>query len=119
MELTQQHFDKVMSGVLDKVTSIDDRLAFVEGKITGMATKEGLAKLELRTANLEAKIVTKEDLKAALDAQTLELQDYVHQSFEVQQEYMDERFGELVEKYDVRERVSVLEKDVAVLKLSK
>ncbi len=120
MQLTQKHFDTVMSGVLEKVTKIDERLILVEKK---MVTKEELTKVESkligRIDSIEAKMVTKNDLKVALDAQTVELQDYVHQSFETQQDYMDERFGELIEKYDVRERVGILEKDVAILKASK
>lgn len=88
MELTQEHFDKVLSGLMEEITTIK----------TDMATK----------------LATKEDLKA----QTIELKHYVHEAFETQQVWMDERFSELIVKYDVRERVGKLEKDVAQLKLN-
>jgi hypothetical protein len=58
---------------------------------------------------------TKDDLAA----QTRELKQYTHQSFEIQQDYLDERFNELIVKYDVRERVVKLEKDVAQLQLKR
>jgi hypothetical protein len=51
------------------------------------------------------------------DIQTAELKDYTHQAFEVQQEYMDERFGELIMHYDVRDRVDRLEREFMEFKL--
>ncbi len=65
-------------------------------------------------SNIIEQIDQKIDIK--LKAQTIELKEYTHQAFETQQEYLDERFNELIEKYDVRERVEKLEKDVAQLK---
>lgn len=48
------------------------------------------------------RLATKHDIKElptkrGLQAQTRELKDYVHESFEVQQIYIDERFYELME----------------------
>lgn len=92
---TREYFDKGIANILEK-----------------MATKDDLAKLK-------AEMVTKADLKVQLEAQTSELKKYVAESFETQQIWMDERFKEQIENYDVRERVGKLEKDVAKLKLSR
>ena len=93
MQLTQEYFDKGLSNLLEKVND----------RITG----------------IEAKMVTKEEFKVGLKDQTKELKQYVQGSFETQQVWMDERFNELIVKYDVRERVGKLEKDVAQLKLGR
>jgi hypothetical protein len=102
MELTQEYFDKGISNVLEKVTNLEKVIA----------TKNDLAKLK-------AEIITKQDLKQQLESQTSELKQYVTESFQTQQVWMDSRFEELIEKYDVRERVHKLEKDVAKLKLER
>jgi len=93
MQLTKEYFDKGISNLLEKVT-------------------EKIAQSEL---SIRADMATKADLKA----QSQELKQYMHEGFEIQQGWMDERFNELIIKYDVRERVVKLEKDVAQLKLSK
>jgi hypothetical protein len=103
MELTKEYFDKGIGNILEQVTDV----------------KTGLRTLEAKVTNLEAKMVTKDELKNALEAQTKELKDYTHESFETRQVWMDERFKELIVAYDVRERVVVLEKDVAHLKLGR
>ncbi len=90
MELTKEHFDK---GLENLTKHVDEKFAGVDEKFK------------------------KVDQKFA--EQTSELKNYVHDSFEVQQVWMDERFKELITVYDVRERVSVLEKEVLQLKLSK
>jgi hypothetical protein len=95
MELTQEYFDKGIADIMEK-----------------MATKEDLAKLKF---DLESKMPTKDDLKA----QTVELKQYTTQAFETQQVWMEQRFDELIVKYNVRERVGKLEKDVAKLKLNR
>ena len=94
MELTQEYFDKGIANLMEK-----------------MASKDGLKKLE---ESLRFDMATKEDLKA----QTLELKQYTNQAFETQQVWMEQRFDEVVVKYDVRERVTKLEKEVKQLKLS-
>lgn len=68
-----------------------------------------------------AVLATKEELrdlvtKEELNNQTAELKAYTNESFETQQVWMDHRFDELIEKYDVRDRVDKLEKDVRQLK---
>ena len=95
MQLTQEYFDKGIANILEK-----------------MATKEDIGAIRLEMA-------TKDELKTQLDAQTSELKSYVHEAFEVQQTFMDKRFDELIVKYDVRERVNLLQKDVAQLKHSR
>lgn len=57
-------------------------------------------------------LATKEELKD----QTAELKAYANEGFETQQFWMEARFDELIEKYDVRDRVDKLEKDVKQLK---
>ena len=64
---------------------------------------------------MATKMATKDDLKA----QTVELKQYVAEAFETQQTWIEGRFDELIVKYDVRERVDKLEKDVAKLKISR
>ena len=76
---------------------------------------KGLGNVLEKIADIEGKMATKDDLKA----QTVELKQYTTQAFETQQVWMDERFNELIVKYDVRERVGKLEKDVAQLKLGR
>lgn len=102
MQLTQEYFDKGIANILEK-----------------MITKDDLAKLELRVGGIEDKMVTKDELKIQLERQTTELKQYTNDAFETQQTWMDHRFDELIVKYDVRERVNVLEKDVDQLKLNR
>jgi hypothetical protein len=64
MELTQEHFDK------------------------------GVGNLQEKIADIKAEMATKSDLKL----QTVELKEYVHQAFETQQVWMEQRFGELIVK---------------------
>ena len=61
-------------------------------------------------------LVTKDVLTEKLDKQTKELQAYVHQAFETQQTYMEERFKEVTEMLDVRKEVESLKKDMEKLK---
>ena len=89
MQLTQEYFDKGLTNILERLEDV------------------------------RATMVTKDDLKVQLDAQTKELKDYTTQAFETQQVWMEERFGELIVSYDMRERVGKLEKDVLELKLRK
>lgn len=63
--------------------------------------------------NILGKMATKNDLKA----QSQELKQYVHQAFELHQEWTEELFKEQITVFDVRDRVKRLEKDVAQLKL--
>lgn len=92
-QLTREYFEKGMSNFMDKLEKF--------------ATKDDLVKLE-------EKMATKDDLKS----QTIELKQYVAESFETQQIWMDERFKEQIVNYDVRERVGRLEKEVVKLKLA-
>lgn len=69
--------------------------------------------------NLMEKMVTKDDLKLQLAAQTKELKQYTTDAFTVQQEWMEERFKELIVVYDVRDRVEKLEKEFQDFKLHK
>ncbi len=54
--------------------------------------------------NLLEKAATKQDLQTQLEAQTEELKSYTHDAFEIQQQYMEERFKEIIALLDVRER---------------
>lgn len=62
-----------------------------------------------------AVLATKEELREAIDTQTIELKTYMHEGFGMVMEGMDD----LVEKFDVRDRVDKLEKDVKQLKLNR
>jgi hypothetical protein len=84
MELTQEAFDKGIANLLDKVATKDE--------LTSLATKN--------------------DLTKALNAQTVELKDYIHQSFETQQVYIDERIKELTELEQMRSEIKVLRSEV-------
>jgi gas vesicle protein len=62
------------------------------------------------------KLATKDDLTSALETQTKEIKDYIHESFETQQEYIDERVSELADQTKVKEDVAVLKQDMAQIK---
>lgn len=62
------------------------------------------------------KLATKDDLTAALETQTKELKDYIHESFETQQGYIDERVSELADQTKVKEDVAILKQDIAQIK---
>lgn len=93
MELTQEYFDKGLANLLE-------------------ATNENLKKAA-------APLVTKQELSVQLETQTAELKQYTNDAFEAQQVWMDERFKELIVKYDVRERVEKLEKEFREFKFRK
>ena len=65
-------------------------------------------------ADIKRNIATKTNLKDL----SAELKDYVAESFETQQFWMDERFEGLISAYDVRDRVNKLEKDFLEFKLN-
>lgn len=65
---------------------------------------------------LKADMVTKADLTGALEAQTTELKAYIHESFETQQNYIDERFHELSDSMEVKEEVAKLKQDITQIK---
>jgi len=97
MELTQEYFDKGIANLLEAVKeTIDEKI------------KEAVAPL-----------ATKEELHTGLQSQTVELKQYTNQAFEAQQVWMENRFDELIVKYDVRERVTKLEKQFKEFKLGK
>jgi uncharacterized coiled-coil DUF342 family protein len=54
--------------------------------------------------------------KADLAAQTQEMKTYIHESFETQQNYIDERVHELSEAMQVKEEVAQLKQDVSQIK---
>jgi hypothetical protein len=88
--------------------------------------EQGILDLKSAVGNIESKIsfiehvmVSKEDLKGALDAQTQDMQDYNNKAFELQQDLIDERFNDLAAKQEVRDRVTKLELDMAKLKLAR
>ena len=60
------------------------------------------------------KLASKEDLQS----QTKELKDYIHDSFEKQQEYIEERVTELMEQNKVKEDVAMLKRELAQIKTS-
>jgi ribosomal protein L29 len=58
------------------------------------------------------KLASKDDLQS----QTKELTDYIHDSFEKQQEYIDERVTEIMEQNKVKEDVAMLKRELAQIK---
>ena len=74
---TVEYFDRTLDEKLDE--KLDKKL---DDKLRGFATKDDLKNF-----------ATKDDLKA----QTAELKSYVKESFEVQQDYVDERFKEVMQ----------------------
>lgn len=62
------------------------------------------------------KLTTKEDLAVALETQTKELKDYIHESFETQQKYIEEQFNELMDQTKVKEDVALLKTELAQIK---
>ena len=93
----------------------------LSGLAANMVTKADLkSQLDATKIDLKSQLqATKNELKLQMDAQTKELKDYTHQAFEAQQVWMDERFRELIVKYDVRERVEKLEQEFRDFRLGK
>lgn len=58
----------------------------------------------------------KDDFNTALEGQTKELKNYIHDSFEKQQEYIDERATEIIEQNKVKEDVAMLKRELAQIK---
>ncbi|MCA1625878.1 MAG: hypothetical protein LC768_05230 [Acidobacteria bacterium] len=65
---------------------------------------------------LRADMVTKADLNSALETQTQEMKTYIHESFETQQNYIDERVQELSESTEIKNEVAQLKQDVSQIK---
>lgn len=86
-KLTQEYFDK-------QFKVIEVRVGAVEKGMGSMLTKNGFDK-KLST------LATKYDL----DVQTRELKQYVHESFEVQQTYIDERTLEINDSMQIDNRL--------------
>ncbi len=61
---------------------------------------------------LRADMATKTDLVT----QTQEMKTYIHESFETQQNYIDERIHELSESMQVKEEIVRLKQDVSQIK---
>lgn len=61
-------------------------------------------------------MATKEEIASALQTQTKGLKDYIHESFEAQQQYIDERVSELTDQAKVKEEIVSLQKDMAQIK---
>jgi hypothetical protein len=51
-----------------------------------------------------------------IEAQTKELKVYIHEAFETQQEYIDERFHQLFNEMKVKEEVVRLQQDMLQVK---
>jgi hypothetical protein len=98
-EITQEYLDKKFENLLFEI-----------GKRMG-SMETGLE------ARLEAKFSAKIDTK--IDALREELKSFVTQGFESHQTWVREEFKEWVKPYDVRNRVTKVESDVADLKLRK
>ena len=56
------------------------------------------------------------NITGKIDRQTVELKQYVHESFETQQVYIEERFKEVLDTIDVRERVEKHEVELQRIK---
>ena len=64
--------------------------------------------------NLQSNISS--NVRDQIQAQTEELKNYIHESFETQQDYIDERFSELFDGMKVKEEVAQLRKDIVQIK---
>ena len=106
MELTKEDFEKSMAILLAKVITKDDLGIALEKVATKVDIQDMVTKVDIQD------MATTNYLQQALNNQTADLKAYIHQGMEIQQEWMDERFNELIPTYDVRERVVRLEKDV-------
>ncbi len=56
------------------------------------------------------------NINAQIQAQTKDLKEYIHESFETQQEYIDERFHELFDDMKVKQEVAQLKQDIVQIK---
>ena len=64
--------------------------------------------------NLQSNISS--NVRDQIQAQTEELKNYIHESFETQQDYIDERFSELFDGMKVKEEVAQLRNDIVQIK---
>jgi hypothetical protein len=55
-------------------------------------------------------------ITSQIQDQTKELKTYIHESFEAQQDYVDERFHELLDSVKVKEEVAQLKQDISQIK---
>jgi hypothetical protein len=104
MELTKQYFDEQFAKLGEKfvtkeyfdeqVNAQNEKVEILDKKMGSLVTKNGFDK-KLAT------LATKYDL----DVQTRELKQYVHEAFETQQVYIDERTLELNESMDINNRL--------------
>jgi hypothetical protein len=69
-----------------------------------------LEHLDQRLENLQNNIA------GQIQDQTKELKTYIHESFETQQDYIDERFHELFDSVKVKEEVAQLKQDISQIK---
>lgn len=83
MELTQEHFDKQISEL--------------NGRLDNMATK---SELKSELAVIRSEMVTKSDLKNALEAQTKTLEDYTDQVAETIIEAIDSSINKINTRLD-------------------
>lgn len=56
------------------------------------------------------------NISGQIQAQTEELKNYIHESFETQQDYIDARFHELFDGMKVKEEVAQLRNDIVQIK---
>jgi hypothetical protein len=130
MELTKEYFDKTLDQKLKNVSTkqdLDEKLAHYptkedldqkfDEKLKNVVTKDYLdTRLDAKLKDYPTKNELDEKLELALNSQTQQLKAYIHEGFEINQGYIDERFVELMEYYDVRERVHAIELDIEKLK---
>lgn len=90
MELTKEYFDK----------GLENLTKHFNGRFDEMVTKK----------ELESQLVlTKNEIENQFKSQTVELKQYVHEAFEVQQTWMESRFDELLENSYLQKRVDHIE----------
>lgn len=73
-----------------------------------------LEHLDQRLENLQNNIT--DNITNQIQNQTKELKAYIHESFETQQDYIDERFHELFDSVKVKEEVARLKQEVSQIK---
>lgn len=103
MELTKEHFEKHLS---EQLNSIQEKMVSKEDlSSTKLEFRKQFEEVHNRLDNITTAMVTKDELKDSLDAQTKVLQDYTDQVAETIIEAVDSRVNKLEKRIVILETV--------------
>lgn len=128
MELTKEYFDKSLENltkhvdkrfeaVNEKFETIDERFDAVDERFNTVNEKFDGVNVRLNAVDEKFESIDGrlEGLNQKINTQTVELKQYVHEAFEVQQTWMESRFNELIENSNLQKKVNQIENVVRKL----